>query len=136
MKDGGLTLSKMLLVTGGRDYSNYDFMEGAILAYSPTFIIEGDAKGADSLAGRVADIHCIPYIKVPALWKKGKRAGWERNKLMADIMIKLGDNSEKLVMAFPGGAGTQMMVDIVEKLGLEIKDYRESPEALSCAPFN
>ena len=116
---------KLVIVCGGRGYANFDNVHDAIEKEAPTFIIQGGAKGADRLARNVADTLMIPHIEVPALWGRPvlPKAGYDRNVLMAKILLKLAGDNEKFVMAFPGGKGTKMMVDIATKMGIPVKFY-------------
>src|SRR5688572_16446636 len=78
-------------------------------------IISGEADGADSIATDWAVINWTGYEGYPADWKThGKAAGYIRNKQM------LEEGKPDLVIAFPGGRGTAMMVDIAKKAGVEV----------------
>lgn len=51
-----------------------------------TLIIEGDARGADRIAGEIADELGMPHIKVAANWDYyQKAAGPIRNRWMLDL---------------------------------------------------
>jgi hypothetical protein len=46
-------------------------------------LIEGDARGADRLAGVWASLHKVDHICIPADWDRdGRQAGYMRNKIM------------------------------------------------------
>ena len=47
-----------------------------------TELIEGNARGADRLAGVWASVHKVPHTCVPADWSQGRAAGYERNQVM------------------------------------------------------
>ena len=99
-----------LLVCGGRDYSDKEYLT-IYLNYihktcAITTLIHGDADGADKLAGEWAEERGIKVIAVPAEWDKyGKAAGYKRN-------VKMADMKPDVVIAFRGGRGTQMMKQI------------------------
>lgn len=77
-------------------------------------IIHGCANGADTLAGKYAEQKGLTLVAKPANWKKhGKAAGFIRNT----EMLKEGPD---LVIAFPGGKGTRMMIDIATKAGVDV----------------
>lgn len=116
-------MPKLIIACGGRDYADYDTVRYNIDNEWPTLLIQGGAKGADALARRAADELGIPHIEVPALWKKGKKAGYDRNLLMMKILLKLAGDNEKAVVAFPGGAGTKMMCDIAERYDVPVRKY-------------
>jgi hypothetical protein len=78
-------------------------------------LIEGDAKGADKLAGRWAEDNGVPRLTFPADWDThGKAAGSIRNQQMLD------EGKPTLVIAFPGGRGTKDMVRRAKKAGLPV----------------
>ena len=111
-----------VLVCGGRDYTDekrlfdlLDFNRGKI-----RMIVHGAAKGADTLAGKWAATRLVPCLRVPAEWEKfGKRAGAVRNRLMLALV------EVDLVVAFPGGAGTKMMMELARKDGVRVIDVAD-----------
>lgn len=108
-----------ILACGGRTYTNknkvYDVLDDCISCWDEVVLINGCAKGADTLAQEWAKDRGFPIEKYPALWDvHGKSAGYIRNKLMLD------DGQPDLVVAFPGGKGTAMMVKIAEEANVEV----------------
>lgn len=98
-----------VLVCGGRDYRGD---VSCILQLPITMLIHGGAKGADSLAASFAILNGIHTARVNALWDfHGRSAGFKRNSAMLEL------NPEYCV-AFPGGKGTQMMVNLCERVGI------------------
>ena len=122
-----------ILVTGGRDYVDrfWDDERGYWVYYigpksakmkqvldvfvkPDDVIVHGAAKGADSMADDYAKANGILPEPHPADWDThGKRAGYLRNQEMLDTGIDK-------VIAFPGGKGTAMMVQIAEKAGVPV----------------
>lgn len=106
------------IVCGGREYSDYGMMFKA-LSYARenmglTHVIHGAARGADSLSGRAAHELGLQVTEVPAQWDQyGKSAGYRRNTQMAEM-------APDFVIAFPGGRGTQHMIDIAESKGITV----------------
>lgn len=100
-----------VLVCGGRDYA------GDISCLSQLkidILIHGDARGADIRAKQWAESNSVHHAAVPALWNQlGKSAGYRRNAAMLIL------NPEYCV-AFPGGKGTNMMVELCEKKGIPV----------------
>jgi hypothetical protein len=79
-------------------------------------VIQGGALGADFLAKSWANDNDIEMIEFPVDWAKhGNSAGFIRNT----EMLKVGKPNK--VLAFPGGAGTDMMVDIAKKGGVNVE---------------
>jgi len=97
-----------VLVTGGRNFADYQTVENAmdslLLKYPTLELIHGGASGADALADRWAKKRLVPCEVFPADWKKhGRAAGPIRNQEMLD-------QHPQIVVAFPGGRGTQDMI--------------------------
>lgn len=109
-----------ICVCGGREYDDYDrvcrALDTAVMAFGDDItIITGDARGADSLGNRWATDRGKQLIKVPADWNKHKNsAGPIRNR----AMLKLGFD---LLVAFPGGSGTNDMISITKKAGIPVR---------------
>lgn len=81
-------------------------------------IIQGEAQGADSWAKEWASITNTAMEPYPADWDEhGKSAGFIRNKQMLD------EGKPDLVIAFEGGKGTAMMIDIAKKANVPVKEY-------------
>ncbi len=98
-----------VLVCGGRTYGRYELVEDVLQQWNISTIIEGGASGADQLANRYAGEHGIAVETFPAEWSKyGKSAGYIRNAQM------LSEGKPELVVAFPGGKGTQNMIKLAE----------------------
>lgn len=105
-----------VLVCGGRNYENWRTAHRTLSELRPSVIIQGGARGADSLAAKWADINGVPLVTYPALWKQGKKAGVMRNAFM------LADSRPDLVVAFPGGRGTADMVGRARVAGVEVRE--------------
>jgi hypothetical protein len=121
-----------VLVCGGREYENkkelynflYDFcIKRGLKSEEDEYgnwlpagltIIHGDARGADRLADDWAVINWVPVEAFPAEWQKnGRKAGPIRNH----IMLKSGVD---VVIAAPGGRGTEHMKNIARAAGVEV----------------
>jgi len=110
---------KKILVCGGRSFTNVELigqtLDKLMDSYVIECVIEGDAPGADRIAGTWARTHSIPNYKFPADWKKhGKAAGPKRNTQM--ILNAQPD----LVVAFPGSKGTADMISKAKSAGIEV----------------
>lgn len=108
-----------VLVCGGRDYADgakFDAVMDQVVHEGITAIIEGCARGADSMAEIYGLTWSIPVIHFPADWdKNGKAAGPIRNKQM------LIEGKPDLVIAFPGGRGTANMIEQAERAGVPVR---------------
>jgi hypothetical protein len=117
-----------VLVCGGRDFGDkaktaeWDFVQKTLDVYLDKYgkdlvIINGAAKGADCASSMWALRNVVPFYEYHAEWDKyGKRAGYLRNQQMLD------EGKPDLVIAFPGGHGTKMMVDIARKAGVPVEE--------------
>jgi hypothetical protein len=110
-----------VLVCGGRDYNDEGKLFSAlnkIDSETPiTVIINGMARGADKMSSYWAQVTSneIKMEEYPAQWNVyGKSAGYKRNTQM------LVEGKPDLVVAFPGGRGTAMMVKIAKDAGVEV----------------
>lgn len=115
-----------ICIAGGRDFTDYKFMELSILKYitehynikffkEECVVISGTARGADTLGERFGIRYCKSIKRYPAQWDKfGKSAGYRRNIEMAkesDIVFIFWDEVSK---------GTQHMITICKQLNKEL----------------
>lgn len=123
-----------VLVCGGRDYGTRTTEEGYTVIntaevenlnttldslkteFTDLVIIQGEARGADTLAKDWALRNKVMTLSFPANWKQyGKSAGYRRNTQM------LEEGKPDIVIAFPGGRGTKMMCEIAETAGITVR---------------
>lgn len=104
---------KKVIVTGGRDYDDFSMVQDVLDFLNPSVIIQGGCfGGADVLAAEYAKQEKIECITYKAKWNKhGKKAGPIRN----EEMVK--DNPDAIVVAFPGGRGTENCVKWAKACG-------------------
>lgn len=113
-----------LVVCGGRDFHDKAHVDGKldqVIAHlvGEVIVVSGGCQGADRLAQEYAKNRGLRFEEYPADWAKyGKRAGYVRNKAMAEI----GD----ILVAFPGGRGTQMMIRLANEHGLIVHEPQSS----------
>lgn len=125
-----------VIVAGGRDFNDYQFMCARLdhffkdLDKNQLVIVNGDgpglwdkvakkyiADGADQLAKRYADERGYKKVLYPPDWTAfGNGAGPKRNKQM----ITEG-RAEALVAFNTGGRGTLGMIKLAEEYGLKIR---------------
>lgn len=114
-----------VLVCGGRDFRDRDAISRALMPYRPKPITEpsehilivGGATGADALAEEWADVWGLRKRVYPANWSRdGRAAGPIRNQRMID------EGKPDLVIAFPGGRGTEDMVRRAKAAGIEVRE--------------
>ena len=110
-----------LLVCGDRNWTNpftvYDAIRELLVA--PAFILEGGARGADTIAHDIAHHLGIPHKRYFANWTQlGKAAGAIRNRWM------LEKGNPDHVLAFHGdiknSKGTKHMIEIAKKAGVPV----------------
>ena len=108
-----------VVVTGGRYFDDAHRVFSTLDSIHAhrariTALIQGGAAGADEIARTWALLRGVPIITYAADWKRGRRAGPERNATM------LADSNPDLVVAFDGGLGTADTVRRATVAGLEI----------------
>lgn len=110
-----------ILVCGGREFNDYNLLSETLNPYihDGLVIIHGAARGADTLAGSWAKDNGFETEEYPADWDKyGKRAGYIRNVQM------LNEGKPDLVIAFPGGKGTEMMIDLANAAKVSVLEVK------------
>lgn len=126
-----------VLVCGGRDFTD-TAAAAAVLGmvqarYGIAVVIEGEARGADTLARDWAQMCRIPVEPYFAEWHLfGHRAGPIRNERM------LREGKPDLAIAFPGGSGTADMVRRLKQAGVPtlIGRYHEGQLRWTINPHN
>lgn len=107
----------LVWVAGGRDYRNARVLRDNLAEYLEDIryiLIVGGAPGADTLAKSLWRREQRPYFVIPAEWKqKGKQAGTLRN-------WQIGNYRPELLVAFPGGRGTDHARSVAMQLGITI----------------
>lgn len=105
------------LVTGGRDFTDEDFVFATLDAVHAStgfnILVHGNARGLDRTADRWAldrgGVTVRRYAVSPEEWERqGKSAGHRRNRQMYD------ENEPGIVVVFPGGRGTAHAAGIAE----------------------
>lgn len=106
-----------VLVTGSRNFNNFELMKQKIKESGATIVVHGDARGADSQAKLAARQLGIEQRAYPAQWSKfGKTAGPIRNQQMIDEEHRLEEPIDK-ALAFPAkdSIGTYDMIRRLQK---------------------
>ena len=116
----------LILGCGGRDFIDLNFVNRVLDYIKPTEVVHGAAKGADLLVDAWAKSNGAKINAYPADWSQyGKRAGYLRNKQMLDMHPDI-----ELVVAFPGGRGTEMMVQLAQERGVPTLVLSESVDGI------
>lgn len=114
------------LICGGRDFTDREMFDSAMselvaLQGMPSRVIQGGAKGADSLAKGWAQKHALDIKTEKAKWNLyGRGAGPIRNQTMLDKY------QPDFVVAFPGGRGTADMVEKSRKAGVNVAEIKRN----------
>lgn len=122
-----------ILVCGGREFNNryavFDYLDDLRKELGVTHVVTGGARGADALGADWAAARGIDQTVMRADWAKhGRSAGFVRN-------IAMANTKPELVVAFPGGKGTEHMVRVALKRGINVvmpcprDQYRFDPYA-------
>lgn len=132
-----MTFRKLILVTGSRDWTDVSQIETDLeMAWGkrvddgsdvePT-VIEGGARGADSIAGawaRRRRAKGVANVQFKADWTKhGKAAGPIRNQEMLDWLLAAEGYDQKVVYAYPlpDSIGTKDMIDRALRAGVAVR---------------
>lgn len=112
-----------VLVCGGREFADAKRLFAVLDSYDAdhdfSMVIEGAARGADTLARHWGEAKQIPVRSFPANWKRdGKAAGPKRNARMIE------EGKPDLVIAFPGGVGTADCIRQARAAGIEVIEVR------------
>lgn len=100
-----------LAVIGSRQYTNMLEMSAKIDELSPSTIISGGAKGADTLAKTYATMNNINMVEYKADWKQfGRGAGIIRNRTIVE-------NADHILAFWDGTSlGTKSSINYAKKL--------------------
>lgn len=120
-----------VIIAGSREFDNYDMLKekcDKILSRKVNegeeiVIVSGTARGADTLGEKYAEERGYKIERYPANWDKyGKRAGYLRNKKMAEVsnacIVFLNPKAEN--------KGSKMMISIATEEKLLIRVITES----------
>lgn len=113
-------MKSRILICGGRDFNNSTLFDRVMATtesyFNPSFcIIQGGARGADRLAALWAFRKGCAMLEMRANWNfYNLSAGRVRNSWMLEFGMP------DLVIAFPGGAGTQNMVQQAQARGFDV----------------
>ena len=109
-----------ILVCGGRNFKDRDYIYSVLDSYKDhvTEMCQGYADGADRIALMWANVNKVTCRSYPADWETyGKSAGYIRNRNMLKLF------KPDLVIAFPGGSGTEDMMMAARGADLEVRTY-------------
>ncbi len=113
-----------LLICGDREWRNKELIKREILRLMPILIIEGEARGADTLAREVAEELGIKVLPFLAEWNRyGRAAGFIRNTEMLHV------GNPDAVLAFhnslENSKGTKHMVKIAREAHIPVEVFGE-----------
>lgn len=120
----------LILICGDRNWNNYIVIENYLSQFpKETIVIEGGARGADSMARSAARYLGMKVIEVPAKWSEyGKSAGPIRNREMLDmgpdIVTGFHNNIEK-------SKGTKDCILAARKRNVPTYVYNDKGEEIS-----
>lgn len=116
-------MSKRIGIVGSRDFTDYEKMKEEFLKlYNPEeieCIFSGGARGADSLAKKLANELNIEIVEILPDWDKfGKSAGYIRNQVIVA-------SSDELLAFWDGRSrGTNHSLDLAGKKAMPIHIVR------------
>ena len=111
-------------MTGGRFMDDADLVDASLSEWHEhkpiTVLIHGAARGADSLCEAWAVAHGITVESYPVSNKKWKRYGKAAGHIRNGLMLT---KQPAVLLAFPGGRGTENMIQQARAVGLPIVFY-------------
>lgn len=123
MSGRALDRGRRVLICGSRDWTDPLPIQNVLRELDPIndVVIHGNARGADRVAGRLAQTYRLRVEEYPADWKRlGKAAGPLRNRWMLD------DGQPSEVWAFKADfdptlsrGGTENMVALAREAGIK-----------------
>ncbi len=117
-----------VLVCGGRDNHDEEYVGKALdrlLATRGPFerLIHGDARGVDRMAGKWARDHgVLEWDFLPEWHRVDANDGESRNQRM------IAEGAPEMVIAFPGGVGTENMSELAKGAGIEVVEIPPAPK--------
>ncbi len=106
-----MEISMRTIIAGGRGVTDPKLLEAALanIAWTPTTVICGGAKGADELGRQWGKLNNVPVEEFLASWDVyGRKAGFIRNAQMAE-------NADCLVALWDGESrGTANMITVAK----------------------
>ena len=109
-----------VVICGDRNWKNEDVIEDYVRTLPPnSTVVHGDCRGADKIAGRMANRHGHSVTVVPANWEEyGKSAGPIRNQHMLtprpDLVVAFHDDLKC-------SKGTKDMIMKANKAGIRVE---------------
>ena len=119
---------KYLLIAGGRDFDDAETFDRVVREYiagneAGTVIVEGGAKGVDTLAREYAEKNGMTYVEMEADWKKyGRAAGPKRNEAMTKYIFDM--NGTALFFWDGKSKGTKNCILNANSLCIPVSIYR------------
>lgn len=119
--------SVILMVTGGRNFGDRAMIRRNLMPFElGDILILGGATGLDEIARQIWHTEKeLPYVVMPAPWKRtGKPAGIMRNMAMIKglALAPYAILIPELIIAFPGGTGTNHAKEFGESYGTVVVD--------------
>lgn len=119
---------KYLLIAGGRDFDDAETFDRVVREHiagneAGTVIVEGGAKGVDTLAREYAEKNGMTYVEMKADWKKYGRAAWlKRNEAMIKYIFDM--NGTALFFWDRKNKGTRNCILDANSLCIPVSIYR------------
>lgn len=115
-----------LLICGDRNWTDYEAVKSAVGAMVAKYgkdiiVVEGEARGADTLGRKAAEHFGLVVEKYPADWERyGKGAGPIRNRQMLDTGIDWVMGFHKNIFA---SKGTRHMLRLAASRGVPTRHW-------------
>ena len=116
-----------IIVTGDRNWDDGRLINERLATYPDgTLLLHGEAKGADTLAGRLSKANRLVEMKIPYISWLGRSGGPARNATMLRVLLALEATGFTVaVEAFhddlSASAGTYDMMTTAKAKGVKVK---------------
>lgn len=121
-----------VLIAGGRTYEDRETITeklDSLIKDTNVCIVEGGARGVDSIAEEYAESHGMEIMEFRPQWEKyGKAAGPLRNIKMCEFVRKMG--GEAIYFWDGKSKGTGDCIKTAKKLGLPVTIWNYAAEEM------
>ena len=110
-------------ITGSRDWADYKIIAKELLKLPRgSWVFHGDCRGADKIAGGLAEAFGIDVYPLPAPWGPLKnKAGMVRNSWLLDL-----EPDELWAFPLPQSKGTIGCMKLAEKRGIPVRNFGDT----------
>lgn len=125
-----------VLVCGGRDYLErskvFEVLDNVLIEHEIELLVHGGWPGADALAGDWAMRRGVRQMICAADWARSD--GSPRTATVRQMLDILQRSEDRMVVAFPGGWGTAIIVGGARAMGVSVLEVGQFDSAWRTPP--